>query len=909
MILLTFLVSFMFAVVLIMYLLFMNWIHTIETLTQELAAKKNNEILTEVQELLNKPKHMNQLNQIFLNQGIVDFNNQNEWEKFFASTLKNHQDGLYSFTYGTEEGNYYGARVNENQEIELVLNNEATEGKSRYYSITKDFRADKFIMETDIFDVRIRPWYKLAKESNSSSFSDVYKHFVLDELTVTYSSPIVNAEGEFIGVLGSHAILSTLNDALYQYMKNENGEAYVLEAKSKQLIANSLGINNYQFSEDGSFIRKTVFELDGEVLDHWLKTGLTNDEISEGSYEFSYQNQKYYITVTEVQEEGIDWLILTTVGDSVFTKEIYQGMWKVFLLVFASVTLVSFFVWIMVGYFFKPLKELKKAAESISTGDFRTRIQVRREDEIGLLAGAFNHMAERIEHFVEDLEGRVKERTGQLETSNKELQLLQEDLQLILNSTAEGIIGIDLKGNCIFCNDSSIRLLGYTSQGDLLNQNIHQKVHCSQSEPYEDIHSCKILQAVTNGEKTHSDQEFFYKSDGSKMAVEYHSYPKVKNGIVVGGVLTFSDITSKKQVEDQIEFLSTHDSLTGVFNRSFFERKMKLNNSQDELPMSIIFVDINGLKLLNDIYGHEAGDELIRTVAKTLKNEVENKGEIARIGGDEFVVTLANMSYESVSLLSKKIKTEINKLEIYGIPCSISVGFDTVKDITDSFDKIVANAEKEMYKQKAHERKAFGQEVLSIMIQNLQMKSERQKQHAEHVSYLCEQLAVYMGLSQNEIKKCKDAGFLHDIGKISFEDSLLNKEDYSDLEWQMVKQHPMTGYRILNLFDDTMDLADAIYSHHEKWDGSGYPKGLSGDEIPLISRMIGIIERYENLIARRRGIENNHVSEVENELILKELESMGTTFFDPELLVQFIGMMKNNFERGDDYGNNIKGTN
>jgi putative nucleotidyltransferase with HDIG domain len=146
-----------------------------------------------------------------------------------------------------------------------------------------------------------------------------------------------------------------------------------------------------------------------------------------------------------------------------------------------------------------------------------------------------------------------------------------------------------------------------------------------------------------------------------------------------------------------------------------------------------------------------------------------------------------------------------------------------------------------------------------------------------------------LGLPQPEIKKLLDAGLLHDIGKIVIENNLLNKkEGLTEHEQQQLMQHTVVGYKILKLFDHTLDLADDVYAHHEKWDGSGYPKGLKGHEIPLNARIIALAETYDN----KRSMMNEITPENIKQILCEMMEESGK-YFDPGLTEVFINMMEN----------------
>ncbi|HHV11440.1 MAG TPA: diguanylate cyclase [Clostridiales bacterium] len=504
------------------------------------------------------------------------------------------------------------------------------------------------------------------------------------------------------------------------------------------------------------------------------------------------------------------------------------------------------------------------------------------------ISSAFNSMADKMYQLVHNLETKVKERTSELERANDALNKTKEELYLILDSTAEGIFGIDLEGRCTFCNNSCIYLLGYKRQSDFLGKRIHDLIQYKSPEgelvPFE---KSKAYRTLTTGEKAHVTDEVYWKADGTSIAVEYYSYPKYKNGEIIGAVITFLDITERNKTEAQIRYLSCHDTLTGLMNRSYLEEALIVNDKEEKLPISIIFADLNGLKLVNDVFGHATGDNLIRRAGNILKKSCRTSDIIARVGGDEFIVLLPNTEAAAAQQIVDRIKLELMKETVNEVQCSMALGFDTKISTYQDIEKVMVNAEGEMYKEKFNLRKGFAQDTISSLIRSLQKKSIKEKDHSEIVAKLCSDIGKAMGLPEDEVKKLSEAGYLHDIGKVALDEAILSKDELNEHEKQQMRLHPVIGYRILNLFDATLDLAPGIYGHHEKWDGSGYPKGLKGQEIPMISRIISLVESYERRLARHGQPDEEAITS-----IFKELRAEAGTVFDPELVELFIQMMQ-----------------
>ncbi|MHB1367223.1 MAG: HD-GYP domain-containing protein [Eubacteriales bacterium] len=357
--------------------------------------------------------------------------------------------------------------------------------------------------------------------------------------------------------------------------------------------------------------------------------------------------------------------------------------------------------------------------------------------------------------------------------------------------------------------------------------------------------------------------------------------------------MVFRDVSDKKEQRNKIEYLSFHDSLTGLYNRRFFEEEMHRLDSERNYPISIIMGDVNGLKLTNDIFGHTYGDKLLETIAKIINKVCRPEDIISRWGGDEFVVLLPNTNSGDAEEIITRIKEEFAKEQIKSIRGSISLGTETKYNITQNIGYILNKAEEKMYVAKAIERDKFKNSVIESIIKTLHDNSQREKIHSNRVSELCVDMGKKLNLSDSDTKKLTIAGYYHDIGKIVLSTELLNKVHHlTEEEWNEIKKHPVIGYRILNSFDQTLDIAEIVLSHQERWDGTGYPKGLKGDEIPMISRIISIAESYERRFAEAVGDEQDKEKKA-----TEELRKAAGTHFDPALTEIFIKMIENiNFE-------------
>lgn len=867
------------------YIIFSNWFSSADETFTTLAEDMNNEIFYKIDTFINVPIHINKVNYGLIQNDIVDIDNEDEREKFFVGVLDLYSnDMVYSFSYGTEEGEYYGARRNENNEIEIMRNNASTNGHSWYYSVTEHMTAGEVVVQTNKFDPRTRDWYKTAKEVQGPAFSPIYKHFVMDDLTVSAAHPVYKND-QLQGVLGTHITLSKIDNYLNEVVKNYNGYAIILEADSGTLIANSLSLDNFKTLGDGSIKRTTIEEVGNPAIIEAYKNYLENG--IEGS-RIPFEDNKLFINLFEYKQEGLNWLVITAIPENLFMARIKDNILITVLLTIAGSFLSIFIFLVIINKFLKPIDSLIEASEIFSQGNLLKRANIVRDDEIGRMAKAFNKMADTIYTLIYNLETKVKERTIELEVTNYALTESKDQLSLLLDSTAEAIYGIDREGYCTFCNNSCIRMLGYNEQRDLIGKNMHLLIHYKNrnGEIIPD-NQCQICQTIKTGIGTHVEDAVFWKADGTCFDVEYYSYPQHKDEKIIGAVITFLDNTERKKNEAHIKHLSDHDFLTNLYNRRFFEESMKNFDMLENLPIAIIFGDVNGLKLTNDIFGHIAGDELLKKTGEVLKKICREDDIVARMGGDEFAILLPKTEAKEIEKIVDRVKRELSKEKIAAIKCSMSLGYDIKTTIDQDIEMILKNAEDIMYKEKIFAREAINTNMITTITEALYDKCPYEKQHSINVSRICKKIGKALNLSETEVKRLEEAGRLHDIGKIVLDPQILNKnEKLTDEELIKFQQHAAVGYRILNLFDDTLDLAESVLHHHERWDGTGYPKGLKGEEIPIMARIIGLADRYDEMTIGMFEEKPRGHSEV-----LEEIMNQSEKQFDPQIVSIFIKMI------------------
>ena len=352
-------------------------------------------------------------------------------------------------------------------------------------------------------------------------------------------------------------------------------------------------------------------------------------------------------------------------------------------------------------------------------------------------------------------------------------------------------------------------------------------------------------------------------------------------------VVSFMDITERKKAEAQVKYLSFNDKLTGLYNRAFFEEELSRLDTERQLPLSLIIGDVNGLKLINDALGHESGDRLLRKAAEILRNSCRKEDIIARWGGDEFIILLPKTKPHCAERICERIQEKSRSSSDFPIPISISLGTASKNESLQDVQAIIKEAEDKMYRNKLLESKSARSSFLLSLQQTLWAKSHETKEHCQNVKELAEQLGSRLGLPESELDDLRLLAVLHDVGNIAIPNEILDKPaPLSPNEWEIVKKHPETGYRIALTLPELAPIAGAILAHHERWDGKGYPLGLKAEEIPLISRILAIIDAFDVMTSGRPYKEAMNIAEARS-----EIRKCAGTQFDPELVKTFCKLM------------------
>ncbi len=331
-----------------------------------------------------------------------------------------------------------------------------------------------------------------------------------------------------------------------------------------------------------------------------------------------------------------------------------------------------------------------------------------------------------------------------------------------------------------------------------------------------------------------------YGEDGSLEAIE---------GIII-------DISDFKKKEEEVQYLNDHDLLTGLYNRQYFEKILSEMNKKEHLPLSVLIADINGLHIINEAFGQHEGDLVIIKSAMILQSCCRKKDIAARIGGDEFGIIMPQTGNNEAHRLLDTIKEACisyngnNKSKSPEI--NISMGYSTIEKENAVVEEALKTANEYLRNRKLFSQQSSYSDIISSIMTTVYEKSQETEQHAERLATLSTRVGRRLNLIEKDLGELQLLGILHDIGKIGIDDKILNKPGkLSEEEWTVMKRHPEIGYRIARASHKLARIADYIISHHERWDGKGYPKGLKGNDIPLLSRIISVADAYDAMTEDR----------------------------------------------------------
>lgn len=540
-----------------------------------------------------------------------------------------------------------------------------------------------------------------------------------------------------------------------------------------------------------------------------------------------------------------------------------RGLPAIFMMLLSSVLVLLVFPWFFRSILVKPLYNLVEGMEKVNEGNLDIHVPKTTEDEFGFLTTSFNQMIislkkadQYMKNSNEILKDKVKERTSDLRKALEESHSLQkclfserELLKQTLRSIGDGLITTDKESNIVMINPPAERMTGW-KRSDAVGKAL-ERVFVQQSPKTQEELKNPAEQVMKTGEmyRTHAHTLLISKS-GEAIPIEKNVAPIMdEKGKTNGVVLVFRDYTEKKKEEEKIRYLSYYDQLTGIPNRRYFEEELIKVNTSHNLPITLVMLDLNGLKLINDALGHKEGDLALLKAGQIIRDTCYGEMIAARIGGDEFALILPGVEKKEAEKIVNEIQQRIAAEKIRFLKLSASIGWATRSDEKESMDAVFKLAEDRMYQQKLIDSKRMHRHTIDLLLETLYNNHPFEKKCAEKIAILSKKIAISLELDQETVKAIHQAAFMHDLGKIALdpEAMAINASTISE-EKKIQERHPEIGYQILRSTQEYLVVADYVLGHHEHWDGTGYPRKQSGNEIPLGSRVIAVAEAWVHLM-------------------------------------------------------------
>lgn len=529
----------------------------------------------------------------------------------------------------------------------------------------------------------------------------VHQSISLKEPVFFFVSVVRDKDGTLSGVVVSRSRVDNFYDIVKQaagfYEVEETTEIDLLDKNGLILFSN--------YNPDG--ILKEI-SPDWEDIKNDIATGkkigsakhihLGKEEISAFAREQGHFDFK-----------GNDWtLVLCVPTKSAFASAI--GLRNKMIIIFLTASgIAAFLIYFFSRTISKPIKNLTNALAEVAKGNLDVKVEITSEDEIGRLSGLFNKMVmelkesrDKLLDYGSDLELEVEKRTV-------ELKYLGHQQELILSSAGEGIFGLDVHGNHTIVNPAAAQMLGYTVD-EIIDRHSHTMLHYKKADgslyPEEE---CPIYAVYKDGRVHRETDEVFWRKDGTSFPVAYTSTPVIVDEKIIGAVVTFRDISERKQMQEELRALSLTDELTGLYNRRGFLTLVKQQTKiadRMEKEMLLIFADIDKMKLINDTLGHKEGDRALIDTANIFRKTLRDSDIIARFGGDEFVALAMEACNEHAKIIYNRLQETIN---IYNEkeerPYKLSLSFGFVCYVTgSSIEELLVQADRLMYEDKQRKR-------------------------------------------------------------------------------------------------------------------------------------------------------------------------------------------------------------
>jgi diguanylate cyclase (GGDEF)-like protein/PAS domain S-box-containing protein len=681
------------------------------------------------------------------------------------------------------------------------------------------------------WDLRVRPWYIEAIATRELVFTDPFLHAAGDAMIVTAAKAVYSREGTLMGVVVADIELGTIARFLADTPITQNSVSLLYNGSNL--------ITSARDTVDDSVL--TVVERNLPLTDAgqaYVGTGWLRDRM-------------LYLPVPRV-----GWHLVAYVPwEDVFPHA--RTLWMYVALIGVSgvgimLGLASFYY----GQVSAPLLALEKTINSLHIKEdcFDRIPSVNRPGRFAALVDSINDLLDRAQSYylevhtakveMEAMNARLEVAVTEERESRNELEIRQGYWRALFENAQDAIALVDLSCTIIAANAAFLRLFEWQSE-DVIGRDIDLLVASHR------LDEARFLSSQT----TVGMANFLtarLTSSGQEIDVEISIVPIRALGQVEGAYAIYRDVRARRAAEREMQKLSQYDQLTGVYNRAYFDNSLRNLEQSGAVPISLLLGDTNGLKLVNDAFGHALGDEMLRLSADALRAYARPGDIVARVGGDEFAMILPNTTEAEAEALALCVEAECRERSEGLRQLSLAFGVSCKTAVTDNLFALFVQAEDRMYRRKLREGKSVRGSLITSLMQALEEKTRDTTAHSDRMGDLARDLARRLGASGSDLDDIYMLATLHDIGKIGVPDHILNKpSQLSPEEWEIMKKHSEIGYRIASSTVELAHLAEGILHHHERWDGTGYPYALAGEDIPWPAQIISVVDAYDAMTNHR----------------------------------------------------------
>ena len=699
------------------------------------------------------------------------------------------------------------------------------------------------------FDLTTRTWYQMALSENDVIYTDAFINATNDRVIVTVSYAVYDETDALLGVVACDVDIRSIVSFANEITDESGGYAFIYDGSNNVIAHPDQDVDDISISSLSDYnIPVTVFNEE---------SGITEA--------LSINQVKGKIAYAKIEETNY------TFGIFMSNVELFQNYRALNVVLFAillvAIAVVGVIVTIVNIYIKKLLVIIIYDIKQInSENNFKYRLPYENAD-LKDVRKALNNLLDSTEEY-----------QNQVIDGMDELSLRNQKLRLILDSASDMLFQVDMNKRYLEIYGKGLQTILGKEESDFIGKT-HEEVFGKELAIERNMKYDQALKGKTvyyTWKFNNKDKTYYFETVISPLK-------DILNEIV-GLVGVTRDITEQQLKYEEMHYLSTHDYLTNLYNRRFYIETLEKMDAWKQYPFAVLNLDVNGLKIINDAYGHEIGDVALNKTAMVLLENCDKDHIVSRVSGDEFTVVIPNAVKAQVEKLKEKLTKSFSKVKISNLNLSVAIGYYIKEDDSIDVNEVRKLAENDMFRQKISERKSVKNKAISAILKTLTEKFNAEKIHSERVAEFSYKLGKAIELNEDQLKELKTAALFHDIGKISIPDEIINKsEKLTDKEYEIMKTHTEVGYQILRAADEYSGLAIHASSHHERWDGLGYPKGLKGKDIPLYSRIICIADAYEAMTSDRPYRKSQSVDYAVSEII-----KYSGSQFDPKLAKIFV---------------------